>query len=259
MPASLSLETRISPGAQVEALGQDGWRLSIPAGPAGQYRCAQLDDHLMRPRRQFRWQAPVSLSLKARVSSQCLPGTWGFGFWNDPFNFNLGAGGALRLLPALPNTAWFFYAAPPNYLSLRDDLPAQGLLAATFRSLAWQPRKPAGRPSLVEAKRAPWPFRRALNGLRWLGSWFVAQDASRLAVDPTDWHSYTVDCRDGGTVFRLDGNIILQTKTSPLGRLGLVLWIDNQYAAFPPGGLLTFGTSPSPQPAWLELAEVKVN
>jgi hypothetical protein len=42
-------------------------------------------------------------------------------------------------LPALPNTAWFFFASPPNYLSLRDDLPAQGALAAVFRS----PRLPA--------------------------------------------------------------------------------------------------------------------
>jgi hypothetical protein len=258
MGTGLNLETRKSPGAQVEVLAQDGWRLSIPAGPAGQYRCAQLDDHLMRPRRQFRWQAPISLSLKARVSAKKLPGTWGFGFWNDPFNFNLGPGGAIRRLPALPNTAWFFYAAPPNYLSLRNDLPAQGFLAATFRSLAWQPRKLTGHRSPVEAKKALRPFRWALDGLRWMGSWFVAQDASSLSVDPTDWHSYTIECRNDGTVFRLDGSIIFQTKVAPRGRLGLVLWIDNQYAAFPPGSMLTFGTSPSPQPAWLELVELTV-
>jgi hypothetical protein len=258
MGASLSLDARISPGAQVDALAHDGWRLSIPDGPAGLYRCAQLDDHLMRQRRRFCWQVPVSLSLKARVSSRNLPGTWGFGFWNDPFNFNLGAGGAMRRLPALPNTAWFFYAAPPNYLSLRDDLPAQGFLAATFRSLDWQPHRFAGHQPQIEAKKIPWPFRWAVDGLRWMGSWFVGQDASSLSVDPTAWHSYTIECLKDGTSFRLDGEIIFRTKITPRGRLGLVLWIDNQYAAFPPGGRLTFGTSPSPQPAWLELAELSL-
>ena len=75
----------------------------------------------------------VTISLQARASHQEIPGTWGFGLWNDPFGMKLGFGGK-HLLPALPNAAWFFFASPPNHLSLRNDLPANGALAATFRS-----------------------------------------------------------------------------------------------------------------------------
>jgi hypothetical protein len=125
---------RQTPGSTVEQIQVDSWRLSIPAGPAGRYRLAQLDDYTQLNREDFAWKSPVRLEIQARVSANDLPGTWGFGFWNDPFSTSLGLGGAARRLPALPNCAWFFYASPENYLSLRDDIPAQGLLAATFAS-----------------------------------------------------------------------------------------------------------------------------
>jgi len=129
---SLALETRATPAAQVQPAAATGWRLGIPTGSGEVYRWAQLDDYLSRRRSRFLWQAPCRLSLRGRVSSAEIAGTWGFGFWNDPFNLSLGLGGSVRRFPALPNTAWFFYASPPNYLSLRDDQPAQGFLAATF-------------------------------------------------------------------------------------------------------------------------------
>ena len=262
MGGDLKLETHTTRGAKVEPLAQDGWRLSIPAGPAGRYRCAQLDDHAMRLRRWFPWQVPVTLSLHARVSSQNLTGTWGFGFWNDPFDFNLRLGNAIPQLPAAPNTAWFFHAAPPNYLSLRDDLPAQGFLASAFRSLDWPRRRLIGNrtgvPNPVGTKKSPWPFRWGLDGVRRVGSWFIGQDASSLTIDCTEWHSYAIECGEDGVIFKVNGEIIFQTKVTPRGRLGLVLWIDNQYAAFPPGGRLTFGTSESNQPGWLELAGISV-
>src|SRR5512144_3136865 len=111
---------RTTSGAQVVRLTSGGWRLEIPAGSAGRYRLAQLDDYSNLPRRAFPWQAPLSLSLRARASQSSLPGTWGFGLWNDPFALSLGFGGERRI-PALPNAAWFFFASAPNYLSLRDD------------------------------------------------------------------------------------------------------------------------------------------
>ena len=255
MGKELNLETRVSPGARVEALGTGGWRLSIPQGPAGAYRWAQIDDYMAKPRRKFTWQAPVHLRLQARVSHPDLPGTWGFGFWNDPFSFNFGVGGAYRRLPAPPNTAWFFYAAPPNYLSLRDDLPAQGFLAATFRSLAWA--GPAARINGKISDRSP---------LLWFGRCFrrlarrvVPQAACQVAADATAWHTYEIAWKPKQVDFLVDGETILQTAVAPRGRLGLVLWIDNQYAAFHPRGTLAFGTSPSPHPAWLELNELSVS
>jgi len=79
--------------------------------------------------RTFPCQPPYSLELSCRASALAIPGTWGFGLWNDPFNMAVLSRAELLRLPALPNAAWFFYAAPPSYLSLRDDLPAQGWLA----------------------------------------------------------------------------------------------------------------------------------
>jgi hypothetical protein len=174
--------------------------------------------------------------------------------WNDPFNFSLGLGGVARRLPSLPNAAWFFYASPPNYLSLRDDLPAQGFLAATFSS----PLLPAA----LLAGAAPflpllgWP--RMARRLRPVGRRLVKQDAMQLNIERTEWHHYELDWQTGTTTFQVDGQVVLATQVSPRGQLGLVLWIDNQYAAFTPQGSLRFGRLPTPEAAWLELKDIKV-
>jgi hypothetical protein len=45
---------------------------------------------------------------------------------------------------------------------------------------------------------------------------------------------------------------------SPHSPLGLVIWIDNQYAAFTPEGRLGFGALENPEPAWLEITDIDV-
>ena len=133
---NVNLRTHKTPGAEVHTdPRRGGWRLEIPAGPKGQYRLAQLDDFTAKKRVNFPWPAPITLSLRARVSTSDIPGTWGFGLWNDPFSLSLGLGGGTRRFPALPNAAWFFGASRQNYLSLRDDLSANGLIAQTFQFL----------------------------------------------------------------------------------------------------------------------------
>jgi hypothetical protein len=152
-------------------------------------------------------------------------------------------------LPTLPNTAWFFIASPPNYLSLRDDLPAEGALAATFRS----PSLPAllfapailGLPLLM-ARPVARLMRRTARRL-------VGQDAVRLPINLTEWHSYAIDLRPGQAVFEVNGKKMLETPVAPLGRLGFVLWIDNQFATFRPDGRVGFGSLENPQPAWIEI------
>src|SRR5690606_30297459 len=101
---------------------------SLPAGESGSYRLAQLDDYQGLPRGDFPHQPPFRLRLRARISGAQLPGTWGFGLWNEPLSaqFSFGSG---RKLPALPNAAWFFFASPENHLSLRNDLLGHGPLA----------------------------------------------------------------------------------------------------------------------------------
>ena len=224
------------------------------AHPDGEYRDAQIDDYLGRTRRRFLWAAPCRLRLEARVSSTNTPGTWGFGLWNDPFNFSLGLGGAARRLPSLPNAAWFFYASPPNYLSLRDDLPAQGFLAATFSSPLLPAALLAGAAPFLPLLGWPWAARR----LRPVGRRLVKQDAVQLTIERTEWHHYELDWQPGTTTFKVDGQVVLTTQVSPRGQLGLVLWIDNQYAAFTPQGSLLFGRLPTPETAWVELKDIKV-
>jgi hypothetical protein len=237
-----------------ETLGQ-GWRLEIPAGPAGIYRLAQLDDYASLPRHRLPWRAPLRVSLRARLSANDLPGTWGFGLWNDPFGFSIGLGGMSRRFPTLPNAAWFFYASPPNYLSFRDDLPAQGLLAATFAS----PNIHSGLLALgsLGLPLALAPFLGRL--LRRFTRSFIRQGAVQLALDPMEWHQYSLDWGEAGVVFSLDGERAYSTPVNPGAPLGLVLWIDNQYAAWPPDGRLRYGFLPNPQPAWMEIAAFGLN
>ena len=259
---NLAMQTYRSPGAVVRetAPSRAGiaqcWRLEIPPGPAGEYRCAQLHDYLpQKSRRQFSWRAPLRLELRARVSAPDLPGTWGFGLWNDPFTASLGIRGMARRLPALPNTAWFFFAGKPNYLAFRDTHPAQGFLAATFSSPALSVLLLA--PGLLTAPLL-W-LRPAARLLRRIASLWIAEDAAVTPVDPTTWHTYRLHWESQRVSFEVDGIPVLNTPVTPRGPLGLVIWIDNQYAAFPPSGQIAMGASAHAGPAWLEIEDLSVS
>jgi hypothetical protein len=247
------LRSHLAAGGEA-AIMQGGWRLSIPAGPAGQYRLAQLDDYHTLSRGSFPHRPPLQLSLEYRASAVSLPGTWGFGLWNDPFSLSLGLGGGTRRFPALPNTAWFFNASSPNYLSLRDDLPSVGQLAATFHSPA--------PPSILLALAAPLLPVLLLPPLgrlaRRLGRRMIRQAATELAPDPTGWHTFRLIWEAQQVIFWIDEQQVLATGVSPAGPLGLVLWIDNQYAALPPDGRLGYGTLANPQPAWIEVRRLEI-
>lgn len=250
----LDLKPRLTRNAQVDEPGEVAWRLSIPAGPAGRYRLAQLDDYRGLRRGRFPWRAPLRVSLRARVSAPDLPGTWGFGLWNDPFSASLGLGGMGQRIPTLPDAVWFFYASPPNYLSFRDDLPAQGFLAATFRSsgLPGWLLAPGGLAApLFLLPPGARLLRRVLRRL-------VQQDTRLVSQAVTDWHTYTLDWEIGRVTLQVDGETALETTVAPCGPLALVLWIDNQYAALPPSGRLAFGSLANPQPAWLEISDFSV-
>ena len=291
---NVELTPRHTPGASVKRTN-DGWRLEIPAGPRRGYRLAQVDDYMHRPRRAFPWDAPltlrepqgVALSLRARLSAANLPGTWGFGLWNDPFGFAIGFGGTARRLPALPNAAWFFHASRESHLSLlpchceersddreaclwqaipapargllrrqktaaRNDTPANGFFAGTFRSPRWP--SPLLTPALLAL-----PFlalRPASRLLRRLASHIVRQNGRAVGVDVTQWHTYAIRWQADAVTFLVDGAETLRTPLTPRGPLGLVLWIDNQYAAWRPDGSLGYGTLANPS-AWMEIEKIE--
>jgi hypothetical protein len=241
-------------GAEVTQDTPNSWRLEIPAGAKGKYRLAQIDDYTHRSRRQFPWQAPLTMELSARACDNVNPGTWGFGLWNDPFSFSMGFGGGTRHLPTLPNTIWFFFASPQNHLSLRDDLPAEGNLAAIFRS----PNLPSFilLPGMIFLPLFFIPpvarlFRRLARNL-------VKQESVRFNTDLTQWHHYKVAWEAGRVCFSLDGSILLESSLAPRAPLGLVIWIDNQFLAWTANGRFDYGSLENALPAWIEIKDFRL-
>jgi hypothetical protein len=242
------LTPKHTPGAQIKEIAPATWRLEIPAGTAGVYRLAQLDDYSSLRRENFLWQPGAQMALHARASVKDIPGTWGFGLWNDPFSLAFWRGGGTRF-PALPNTAWFFFASSSNYLSLRDDIPAHGALAATFHSPPWPPASLAlALPVLPFLALPP-----AARWLRRLGRRCILQDAAQLSIDPSTWHSFKLDWLEDKATFWVDNEVVFNSLVSPHPPLGLVIWIDNQFAAWSPSGRISYGVLANSEPAWIEV------
>ena len=265
------MNERATHDAKVERI-KDGWRLGIQKGDSLHYRDAQLDDYSQLPRHKFphRPSSPlrISLSLRARTSSISPAGTWGFGLWNDPFGLSLGFGGSPFHLPALPNAAWFFYASPQNYLSFADNKPAQGFLAQTFRSPKFHP--------LLMFAGLTLPFSRKLT--RKLLGKVIQEDATSLwsptaccqdmqerapalqsqGVDVTQWHRYRLEWEAKRTAWYVDDALVFESPISPKPPLGVIIWIDNQYAAFTPEGKIAFGVLEGEE-EWLEVEDIVIS
>jgi len=243
--------------ARVEEISSNSshYLLTVSVGKADKYRNAQLDDYAQLTRGQFPYRSPIAISLSARTSSKNIPGTWGFGLWNDPFGLSIGYGGKPFRLPALPNAIWFFGASEENYLSFKSGLdtaspnrpPAvNGFLAQTFRSPKFHPLLVLG--GLV------FPFSRKVT--RQIMSRVIAEDGVILDVDTTSWHKYSFEWREKKVSFEVDAVKVFESAVSPNPPLGLVIWIDNQYAAFTPEGKTGFGVLENPEPAWLEVKDI---
>jgi len=249
-----TLSSRITGGGQVSVDQAGIHRLEIPAGAAGEYRLAQLDDYSHLARKNFPWCAPMSFSISAKISQAQAPGTWGFGLWNDPFSFSLGVGGGVRLLPALPQAAWFFFASKPNSLSLYDELPANGNLSATFRSSGLQPSiilaALLSLPSLLSA--------RFCRLVRKASQKFILQSGTHTAFDVTAWHEYLIRWEARNVIFTIDGQSVYKTDISPVGPLGFVLWVDNQYLSVSPERPVSFGSLANPRSVCLEVQNISI-
>jgi len=254
--AYTQLNPHFTPGSQVEQISDDSshYLLTIPSGKADKYRLAQLDDYAQLARGRFPHNSPVTISLSARTSSNNILGTWGFGLWNDPFGLSIGYGGKPFRMPALPNAVWFFGASEENYLSFKEPIPStqpatNGFLAQSFRS-------PKFHPQLILAGLAL-PFSRKTT--RWLMSQVIGEDGIKLSVNPTEWHRYKFEWSPKRVSFEVDDVNVFEATVSPNPPLGLVIWIDNQYAAFTPEGKIGFGVLENPEPAWLEIKELEVD
>lgn len=236
------MKARTTPGASIEKT-TNGYLMKIPAGDSSTYRFAQIDDYFGLPRRKFPHRS-LTLSLRARTSSSAIPGTWGFGLWNDPFGMSLGFGANRFRLPTLPNAAWFFGASQENYLSFSDK-PAQGFLAQSFRSPKFHPLLiPAGLVFALSRK-----ITRKLMGK------VIGEDSSALSVDVTQWHGYRLEWSLNRVAWYVDEAQVFESPVSPNPPLGLVIWIDNQYAAFTPEGKMSYGVLEGGE-EWLEIEDL---
>lgn len=230
-------------------------RLILPRGDDQHYCLAQLDDYMPYSRPGFPHSAPSRIEVEAKVSGEDMSGTWGFGLWNDPFSVGLLAGGASRILPVLPNAAWFFYASPENHLSLYDGLPGSGFLARTYRS----PLLP-GILDLFTLFLLPFVVsKKGRRFLRRRARHFVEEDGKHLDVDVCEWHTYSLDWQKNEVAFLVDGMEVFRTPVSPRGHLGFVLWIDNQYFRFDATGRMAFGFLGIPDEQSLHLRRFEIS
>lgn len=227
----------------------DRRRLTIPPITRRAYADAQLDDYHGLPRRRFPDAPPARLVLRARASSPAPAGTLGFGFWNDPFSLN---GGVLTA----PNALWFFYASPPSDMALVENVPGWGWKAATLN--AGRPPTLLLAPAALVAillTRLPGLGRQVMNLARRA---VQAHETPLADITFTDWHDYEIEWQLNYALFRVDGVERLRSPAPPAGPLGLVIWIDNQYAVASRAGKFGFGLCEAKEEQWLEVEGVKL-
>lgn len=216
-----------------------------------QYCDAQIDDYRHLSRRNFAWQSPVTLRVTARFSHTAgdLRGTAGFGFWNDPFLMT-----GWRM-PAPPRAVWFFYASPPSNMKLDQNTPGYGWKAATLDTL--RPAFFALLPTLpiaIPLMNIPAVYRKL---------WRIGQRAATIrekiiAVPMTNWHRYLIHWENDSVSFAVDDEIVLKTDVAPRGRLGFVMWLDNQFLQITPWGRFKWGLLDAPAAQWMDVRQLSI-
>jgi len=83
----------------------------------------------------------------------------------------------------------------------------------------------------------------------------VGLQSQNQSVDPTQWHRYRLNWGLRRVSFEVDEVQVFESAVSPNPPLGLVIWIDNQYAAFTPEGKIAFGVLQN-EAAWLEVKDI---
>lgn len=223
------------------------WTLSLPSASRDAYSDAQLHDYAGLARADFPWRPPLVLTLRARLS-KTIRGTAGFGFWNNP----LAPWGGL---PALPQAAWFLFASAPSAMELAQGVPGYGWKAAAIdagsgAALRWGPFAPfvLAACNVPAVRRSIWPYIQR----------DLAIDERLLDVDQTAWHDYQLVWLRDRVIFGVDGRQVLMTRTAPRGPLGLVIWIDNQWARVTPAGSFGWGLLDFDQPQWLVCEDIRI-
>lgn len=229
-------------------------QLELPVVERG-YADAQVDDYQTLRRTEFAWRPPLHLSLWVRASPARPTGTLGFGFWNDPFSFSLGQGGAARRLPASPQALWFFYGSPPNDLRFTSDVPSHGWKASSLRSPPVPSLLLAPAAGVAAALAQIGPLRRPVMRMA-LG--MVTASEAVVEAPLEIWQRYALSWTEGEARFFVADKEILVAPAPPSGPLGFVAWIDNQYAIASTEGGFKFGVLPTSVPQRLQIRELRI-
>jgi hypothetical protein len=95
--------------------------------------------------------------------------------------------------------------------------------------------------------------------LRKLARRWISQDSTTINVNVTQWHHYKMILDHDVVTYELDGHNIWKTSITPRGALGFLVWVDNQYAALPPDGKLSYGTLENTEPTWIEVMDLCIS
>lgn len=234
-------------------------RMGFSSSKQSQYTDVQIDDYTMLSRSNYAWRPPLRLIVRARSSLPAatsnstnkskgiLRGTGGFGFWNNPFSVK-------GKILALPESIWFFYAAPPSNIALVPGISGWGWKAQVIHSMR------IGSLASIIPTAVTTVFARLTGEIRPASKWIQRLTGARealLPVDMTKWHTYTLEWRYNQSLFWVDGKLVLDVPLAPSRNLGFVAWLDNQYAIATPQGILRFGTIASGE-QWLEMDSLKI-
>ncbi|MBK8618114.1 MAG: family 16 glycosylhydrolase [Anaerolineales bacterium] len=79
-------------------------------------------------------------------------------------------------------------------------------------------------------------------------------------VDVTQWHAYRLEWSEKRVVWYVDDVLVFESPVSPNASrpLGVIIWIDNQYAAFTPEGKIAFGVLEGGN-EWLEIEDIVIS
>jgi hypothetical protein len=83
----------------------------------------------------------------------------------------------------------------------------------------------------------------------------IREDGIALGVDVTQWHRYRLEWSPMRVVWYVDDALVFESPISPNPPLGVIIWIDNQYAAFTPEGKIAFGVLEGGD-EWLEIEDL---
>jgi hypothetical protein len=123
-------------------------------------------------------------------------------------------------------------------------------MAQTFRSPKFHP--------LLILAGLTLPFSPLRETTRKLLSKVIDEDSVSVNVDVTQWHGYRLEWSVKRTAWYVDDALVFESPVSPNPPLGVIIWIDNQYAAFTPEGKIAFGVLEG-EDEWLEVEELVIS